>query len=192
MRSVAMRPGRIVLSVIPSGASFCPSVLNAASSPGRWALDMSRFGIGSRAAEEETLTIRPNPRSRMPGTTRSIISIGATTSSRCAASHCSRVNSSGSPPAGPPVFVTRISIGPSSRSTASSNSGAESSSSVSWTYGRAPISSAAGSIRSRVRELIATRAPSRASSAAIALPMPCDAPVTSATRPSIPSSIAGA
>ena len=91
------------------------------------------MGIGSRAADDDTLTIRPKPRSRIPGTTSSIISIGATTSSRCAASHCSRVNSSGSPPGGPPVFATRMSMGPRSRSTASSSAGAASRSSVSWT-----------------------------------------------------------
>ncbi len=41
------------------------------------------------------------------------------------------------------------------------------------------------------RELIATRAPSATSSAAIARPMPFDAPVTSATRPAIPRSMRG-
>ena len=164
---VAIRPGRMVLSVMPSPASRFASVLKAPSSPGRCAFDIRSAGIGSRAADEETLTMRPKPRSRMPGTTSSIISIGATTSSRCAASHCSRVNSSGSPPGGPPVFVTRTSIGPRSRPTASTRSGAESRSSVSWTYARAPISSAAASIFFCVREVIATRAPSCASSFAI-------------------------
>ncbi len=43
---------------------------------------------------------------------------------------------------------------------------------MSCTYGRAPISDAAASIFSLVRELIATRAPSCASSFAIPNPMP--------------------
>ena len=60
---------------------------------------------------------------------------------------------------------------------------------MSCTYGRAPISAAAASIFSRVRELTATRAPSGASSRAIPKPMPCEAPVTSATLPSRPRSM---
>ena len=51
--------------------------LNAPSRPGRCAFDISSAGIGSRAADDETLTIRPKPRSRIPGTTSLIISIGA-------------------------------------------------------------------------------------------------------------------
>ncbi len=55
-----------------------------------------------------------------------------------------------------------------------------------------PISAAAASSRSSDRLAIATRAPSRASAAAIALPIPLLAPITSATFPSKPSSIARA
>ena len=43
---------------------------------------------------------------------------------------------------------------------------------MSWTYGRAPISLAAASTRSFVRELMATRAPSAASSPRDAEPDP--------------------
>ena len=46
---------------------------------------------------------------------------GASTSERYAASHCSRVNESGSPGGGPPVLQTRISTGPSAASTASTS-----------------------------------------------------------------------
>ena len=51
----------------------------------------------------------------------------------------------------------------------------------------APISSAVASMRAVERDVIATRAPSATSSAAIARPSPCEAPLTSATRPSNPT-----
>ncbi len=78
----ANRPGRIVFSVIPSAASRPASSLKVASSALRWAVDSSSAGIGSRAALDETFRMRPNPRSRMPGTACSISAIGASTSSR--------------------------------------------------------------------------------------------------------------
>ena len=77
-----MRPGRIVLSVIPSPASWPASSLKVASSALRWALDSIRPGIGSRAALEDMFRMRPNPRSRIPGTACSISAIGASISSR--------------------------------------------------------------------------------------------------------------
>ena len=92
-------------------------------------------------------------------------------------------------PGGPPVLHTRMSTGPSAPSTSATTPSIASRSALSRTKPVAPISAAAASIFSRERELIATRAPSRASSAAIARPMPCDAPVTSATLPPIPRSM---
>ncbi len=59
---------------------------------------------------------------------------------------------------------------------------------MSWTYGRAPSSRAAASMRSRERELTATCAPSATSAAAMPRPIPREAPVTSAVLPSSPSS----
>src|SRR3954447_21487953 len=112
----------------------------------------------------------------MPGSARSISAIGASTSERWAVSHCSRVKESGSPGGGPPVLQTRTSIGPSSRSTSSTSGPAPSTSVVSQAK------------RSVLRELLATRAPSASSSAAIAAPIPFEAPVTSATRPVSPRS----
>jgi hypothetical protein len=67
---------------------------------------------------------------------------------------------------------------------------AASASAVSWTYGRASIRRAAAPIRSWDLELIATRAPSCASAVATPRPSLFDAPVTSATLPSMPRSIA--
>ena len=62
---------------------------------------------------------------------------------------------------------------------------------MSCTYAVAPSSAAVASTRSRECEEIATRAPSATSSAAIPRPIPFDAPVTSATLPSKPRSMAG-
>ena len=70
MRSVAMRPGRIVLKVIPSAASWRASVLKPASRPARCEFESIRWGSARATADDATLRIRPKPRSRMPGTTR--------------------------------------------------------------------------------------------------------------------------
>ena len=164
-----------------------------ASSPDRWALDSTISSIGSRTLADDTATIRPQPRSRIAGSACSMSATGPSSSIRYAASHWSRENASGSGPAGgPPLFVMRISTGPPSRSsTPASSAGTASRSAASCTNGSAPISAAASSMRSREREDTATRAPSAASSAAIARPIPCDAPVTSATLPVRPRSMAG-
>ena len=106
IRSVAIRPGRTELTVTPSPATSRASVLSAPSSAARWEFERISGWIGSRTALDATLRIRPKPRSRIPDTTRSMIAMGASTSSRYAASHCSRVKSSGGPYGGPPVLAT--------------------------------------------------------------------------------------
>ena len=62
---------------------------------------------------------------------------------------------------------------------------------MSCTNAVAPISDAVASIRSGECEAMATRAPSVISSAAMARPIPFDAPMTSATLPSRPRSMPG-
>src|SRR6478609_7052625 len=127
----------------------------------------------------------------MAGTARSISAIGPSTRLPYAASHCSRLKLSGSPAGGPPVLTTRISIAPSSSSTVPIRRSASSRSALSCTNARAPeTSTAAASMRSCEREDIATRAPSPASALAMPRPRPFEAPVTSATLPSMPRSIA--
>src|SRR4051794_6268937 len=171
-----MRPVRRVLNVTPSAAYRRASVLKPATIADRWVLDRISGSIGSRTDEDATFKTRPQPRCSIPGSARSISAIGASTSERYAASHCSRVNDSGSPGGGPPVLQTRMSIGPSSRS-------------ISSTSGPAPSRSLVSQAkRSVLRELAATRAPSASSSAAIAAPIPFDAPVSSATLPVSPRS----
>ena len=96
-----------MLSVTPSPARLRASILNAATRPGRCALESWSAAIGSRTALDDTDDDRPQPRSRIPGSSRSRNAIGESTSVRCAASHCSRVKPSGSGPVGgPPVFAT--------------------------------------------------------------------------------------
>ncbi len=107
------------------------------------------------------------------------------------ASHCSTVKPSGSPPGGPPVLITTISGAAEVLLDALQESGDALEVQRVVHVGAGHRSRpAASSRRSRPRALMATRAPSAASSEAIASPMPCEAPVTSATLPLSPRSIA--
>ena len=69
-RSVAKRPVATVLTVIPSPATSRDSVFRKPTAAIRWELERLRPGIGSRVELEPTLTIRPQPRSRIPGRPR--------------------------------------------------------------------------------------------------------------------------
>ena len=107
MRSVAIRPGSTALNVTPSAAYSRASSFIPASRPGRLTFESCRPASGSRATSEDTASTRPKPRSRMPGTTRCMSSIGDTTSERCAASHSAASGASGSSKrGGPPVLAT--------------------------------------------------------------------------------------
>ena len=80
-RSVAKRPVATVLTVIPVGGDLARQRLEEADQAAiRCALESARPGIGSRTEVEPTLTIRPQPRSRIPGSTASIRTRGASTS----------------------------------------------------------------------------------------------------------------
>ncbi len=48
----------------------------------RWVLERLSPGIGSRVELEPTLTIRPQPRSRIPGSTATVSTRSASTSDR--------------------------------------------------------------------------------------------------------------
>ena len=71
-----------VLTVIPSAATSLASVLKKPTAAIRWEFESASPGIGSRTELEPTLTIRPQPRSRIPGSTASIRTRGASTSDR--------------------------------------------------------------------------------------------------------------
>ena len=89
-RSVAIWPVRSEFSVTPSAATERAIVRNVASSPDRWALDSTISGIGSRTLDDDTATIRPQPRSRIAGSACSMSVTGPSSSVRWAASHWSR------------------------------------------------------------------------------------------------------
>src|ERR1700742_4468335 len=75
MRSVAMRPGRMTLAVMPCGATSRARGLDQPTSDRRSVLEMARLGIGAMTPEDVLVMIRPQPRSRMPGRTRSVSAI---------------------------------------------------------------------------------------------------------------------
>ena len=96
-----------------AGEARAPASCRPRASAERSALDSISTPIGSRTEVEAIPTIRPQRRSRIPGTTARASAIGAITSVRCACSHCASENASGSGPVGgPPVLVTRMSISP--------------------------------------------------------------------------------
>ncbi len=79
---MAKRPVATVLTVTPSPATSLASVLKNPIAAIRCELERPSPGIGSRVELEPTLTIRPQPRSRIPGRTASARTRGASTSER--------------------------------------------------------------------------------------------------------------
>src|ERR687884_564235 len=141
------------------------------------------------------LTMRPPPRARMCGSTAREQRICANSLMSRSACHCSSLSVSKLPGVARPALLTRRSI-PPKRSTAAATKRSMSSrfvtSATSASAARPharPISAPAASISAWLREQIATSAPSRASSSAMACPSPLLPPVTRATLPCKPSSI---
>ena len=66
-RSVSIRPGAIVLTVMPSGPSSRASVLSQPTTPGRTAFESARFAIGSFTDVDSIATMRPRPLARRCG-----------------------------------------------------------------------------------------------------------------------------
>jgi hypothetical protein len=126
---------------------------------------------GRLPAEDVTLTIRPQPRSLIPGANARISRIDAMTWSSQSPFQSSSVSSSSERAKLVPALLTRMSTGPGARS--------------------AIRSAASGSVTSipSPRETRSTFAPSASSMSAVAAPIPLVAPVTTATRPEIPRSI---
>ena len=77
---MAKRPVATVFTVIPWAATSPASVLKKPTAAIRCELESASPGIGSRTEVEPTLTILPQPRSRIPGRTASIRTRGASTS----------------------------------------------------------------------------------------------------------------
>ncbi len=107
-----MRPGRIMLTVTPSAATSFDSDFDQPTSAERIAFERPRFGIGWITPDEPTVTIRPQPRSRIPGSSAWAMPMTRSTiMSNCFAS-TSRSASTMRPGGGPPVLATRMSTPP--------------------------------------------------------------------------------
>src|ERR1700736_894231 len=112
IRSVAMRPGRMMFAVIPSRATSRASVLDQPTSERRRELERPRFGMGATTPEEVLVIILPQARDFMLGSTRSVIAMTESTMAvKCLLQRL------GSWPAtgvggGPPVIFTNTSTGP--------------------------------------------------------------------------------
>ena len=126
---------------------------------------------GRLPADEVTLTIRPHPRSAMPGANARINRIDAMTCSSQSPFQSSSPSSSRARAKLVPALLTRMSTGPGARSAI-----------------RSAASGAVTSIPSP-RDTRSTCAPSSSSRSAVRSPMPRVAPVTTATRPEMPRSI---
>src|ERR1700682_6830765 len=79
IRSVAIRPGKIIFAVIPSRATSRASVLDQPTSDRRSELERPRFGIGATTPEEVLVIILPHERALMLGSTRSVIAMTEST-----------------------------------------------------------------------------------------------------------------
>src|ERR1700675_508098 len=193
-RSVRMRPGRIMLTVMPSFASSLASVLNIPAIPGRMPFERIRPSTGCLTELDWMARIRPHFFFFMSGRTSRM----KRTVERCtcsnAAFHCSSLSWSNGPGGGPPTLATSTSTPPEvSRvlaTTRSMSSGRLASAGTAITS--APVclrtSSAAAWRSASPRAHMATRAPSAPKPMAEALPMPLLAATTSATLPFNPRS----
>src|SRR6187200_544713 len=134
---------------------------------------------GRFPAVEETFTITPPPRSRMPGTAARIERTKLITFSCQASSHCSSVSSRKSRCSAYPTLLTSTSSAPASATTRSASPGRERSA---RTCSSSPTPGAS------LRPHVTTRAPSATSSRAVASPIPPVEPVTRQRRSRRPRS----
>src|ERR1700730_4970733 len=79
IRSVAMRPGRMMFAVMPSHATSRASALDQPTSERRRALERPRFAIGAIALDEALVIILPQARAFMLGSTRSVMAMTEST-----------------------------------------------------------------------------------------------------------------
>src|SRR5882757_3725972 len=154
-------------------------------------LDSARFGSGWTTPLEAMATIRPQPRSRMPGST-ALTSVCCTRSRSCrafAVDSVSRVDAVAG--GGPGPFSTRMSISPNASCAARNSSSGPPGAVRSTATPTALGSSAATDLaRSSRRPDTTTFAPSAPSARALAAPSPLVEAHTTAVRPVIPRSTA--
>ena len=70
-----MRPGTMMLEVTPSRPTSSESVFDQVCRLARRVLDIARLGIGLSAPPDVDVRMRPQPRSRMPGSTLSVMTM---------------------------------------------------------------------------------------------------------------------
>jgi hypothetical protein len=152
------------------------------------------LGIGCSTPDETTVMTRPQPLSRIGGSSWRVSSkmpmAMAWYELRQAAASTCRID----PVGGPPVLLTRMSTPPASSSRcASPFTDASSARSTISARARGVLMAAATSAsRSRLRAARTTSAPSAASAVAMARPSPRLAPSTRARLPAMPRSISPA
>ncbi len=111
-------PGSRLLIVTPSGATCRLVPATKPVSPVRAVFESPSAGIGDFTACEVMLTIRPQPRAIMPGSTACISAIGVSMLASSALMKSSRLQSDQTPGGGPPALVTRMSAAGAAASTA--------------------------------------------------------------------------
>ncbi len=137
---------------MPCAATSAASVFDQPRSEERSAFEVARLAIGVTIPEEALVTIRPQPRSRMPGSASSVSAIGPSTIASNWRASSSGSRSAAVPGGGPPLLLTRISTAPTAaaaRSKAAPRPGrsARSSSTATALPPAAPIAS---TVRSRL------------------------------------------
>src|ERR1700687_6178184 len=193
-RSVCMRQGSTMFTVIPSLASSLARVLNIPAMPGRMPFERMSPSTGCLTELDWMARMRPHLFFFMSGSTARMKRTVERWTCWKAAVQCSSDICSKGPGGGPPTLATSTSTLPhfsrvfattrSMSSTLLASAGMASTS--------APVrfrtSSAAAPRSASPREHMATRAPSAAKPTAEALPMPLLAATTSATLPLSPRS----
>src|SRR5687767_1931168 len=195
-RSVAMRPGCTAFTRIPSGARSFESVFSIPCTAARIAFDRMRFRycVGWRTDVEVEYTIEPFD-FRSSGSASRVSRTADIRVSSTAACHFASSRSSKRPGGGPPAFTMSESMAPNFATASRTKRSQPAVVARSATIGSvcAPVlsatSRAALPIAPSSRLHMATFAPSRPNSSAIARPSPLLAAATSTVLPFSPRSI---
>ena len=197
-RSVAMRPGCTAFTRIPSFARSAEIVFSMPWTDARIAFDRMRlrYCVGWRTEVEVEYTIEPPRCLRMIGSASRVRRTAEKSVRSTAFCQAASSRSSNRPGGGPPAFTMRMSTVRYFATAVCTNDSQPSLVARSAAIGRTSpfvlrtISSAAAVMAPSSRLHIATFAPSRANSSAIARPRPLLAAATSAILPERPRSIA--
>jgi len=194
-RGVRVQPGHTVFTSTLSAATSFARVFAQPRTASLMLFDNSRLSMGCFTEVEETFTMRPHRRARIPGSTaRAMRTADMRVSSTALAQPASSMLLL-FPGGGPPTLLTSTSTGPRFDVTCCANASAADGCDRSAAIARTPDfpcgSSClrAASSRSAPRAQMATRAPSCTNTCAAARPMPLLAPVTRTERFASPRSM---